>query len=84
MNWTQMIGLAGGILTACSILPQVIKTLKEKKADDVSLIMLIVLQAGLSLWIVYGIKRDDLPIILTNCFSFLVNIFMIILRIKYK
>ena len=84
MDWTQIIGLAAGILTASSLLPQVIKTLKEKKADDVSLIMLIVLQAGLVLWIVYGIKREDLPIIATNSFSLLVNIFMVILRIKYK
>jgi MtN3 and saliva related transmembrane protein len=84
MGSTQIIGLAAGILTACSLLPQVIKTLKEKKADDVSLVMLLVLMAGLIMWIIYGIKRDDFPIIATNCFSFLVNITMVVLRIKYK
>ena len=84
MNWTQIIGLAAGVCTACSLLPQVFKTLKEKKADDVSMWMLFVLQAGLILWIVYGFKRNDLPIIATNCFSLLVNITMVILRIKYK
>lgn len=84
MDSTQIIGLAAGILTACSLLPQVIKTFKEKKAEDVSLLMLLVLMAGLILWIVYGIKREDLPIIATNCFSVLVNITMVILRIKYK
>ena len=84
MNWTQIIGLAAGILTASSLLPQVVKTLREKKADDVSLVMLLVLQAGLVLWIVYGFKREDIPIIATNCFSLLVNIFMVVLRVKYK
>lgn len=84
MNWTEIIGLAAGVCTACSLLPQVIKTLKEKKAEDVSLVMLLVLQAGLILWIVYGVKRQDLPIIATNCFSLLVNIVMVILRIKYS
>ena len=84
MNWTQLIGLAAGICTACSLLPQVIKTLKEKKAEDVSLGMLFLLQAGLILWIVYGVKRSDMPIILTNCFSLLVNIVMVVLGIKYK
>jgi len=84
MSWTQVIGLAAGVLTACSLLPQVVKTLKEKKAEDVSLIMLFVLQAGLVLWILYGVKRNDLPIIATNSFSLLVNIVMVILRIKYK
>jgi MtN3 and saliva related transmembrane protein len=84
MSWTQVIGLAAGILTASSLLPQVVKTLKEKKAEDVSIVMLFVLQAGLVLWIVYGFKREDLPIIVTNSFSLLVNIIMVILRIKYK
>jgi MtN3 and saliva related transmembrane protein len=84
MNWTQIIGLGAGFLTALSLLPQVIKTFKEKKAEDVSLLTLFVLQAGIVLWIVYGIKRDDFPIILTNSISLLVNIIMVILRIKYK
>ncbi|MFL5811398.1 MAG: SemiSWEET family sugar transporter [Flavisolibacter sp.] len=84
MDWTQIIGLGAGILTASSLIPQVIKTLKEKKAEDVSLIMLFVLQSGLILWIVYGFKKDDLPIIATNCFSLLVNITMVALRIKYR
>ena len=84
MQWTQIIGLAAGICTATSLLPQVVKTIKEKKADEVSLLMLIVLMAGLILWIIYGIKRNDVPIIITNSFSLLVNITMIILRIRYK
>jgi MtN3 and saliva related transmembrane protein len=84
MNWTQIIGLAAGILTASSLIPQVVKTLREKKAEDVSLAMLFVLQSGLVLWIVYGVKKNDLPIIATNCFSLLVNITMVILRIKFR
>jgi MtN3 and saliva related transmembrane protein len=84
MDWTEIIGLAAGVCTATSLLPQVFKTIKEKKADDVSLVMLLVLATGIVLWIVYGIKRNDLPIIATNSFSLLVNITMVILRIKYK
>jgi MtN3 and saliva related transmembrane protein len=84
MDWTQIIGLTAGICTATSMIPQVVKTIKEKKAEDVSLVMLLVLMTGVSLWIVYGIKKNDFPIIATNCFSLLVNITMIILRLKYK
>ncbi len=84
MDTTQIIGIAAGICTATSLLPQVIKTFKEKKAEDVSLLMLLLLQAGLILWIIYGFKREDLPIIITNCFSLLVNITMVVLRIRYK
>ena len=84
MNWTQIIGLGAGFLTAVSLIPQVVKTLKEKKAEDVSLLTLFVLQAGIILWIFYGVKRDDFPIIITNSFSLLVNIVMVVLGIRYK
>jgi MtN3 and saliva related transmembrane protein len=84
MNWTQIIGLTAGILTASSLLPQLIKTLKEKKAEDVSIGMLLILQAGVAMWVVYGFMRDDLPIIVTNCFSLALNIAMTVARIKYK
>jgi MtN3 and saliva related transmembrane protein len=84
MDWTQVIGLAAGVCTATSLIPQVVKTIREKKAEDVSLAMLLVLATGIVLWIVYGIKKNDLPIIATNAFSLLVNITMVILGLKYK
>jgi len=84
MNWTQVIGIAAGICTSTSLIPQVVKTIKEKKAEDISLVVFLVLGTGVILWIVYGIKRNDLPIIATNGFSLLVNITMTILGIKYK
>lgn len=84
MNWIKIIGLVAGLCTATSLLPQVIKTFKEKKAEQVSLFMLIVLLAGQILWIVYGVAKSDIPIIATNSFSLLVDILMIVLRIKFK
>lgn len=84
MDWTQIIGLFAGICTASSLLPQLIKTIKEKKAEEISLVMLIVLIVGVGTWIVYGVMRNDLPIIITNGFSLLLNIIMIVLRIKYS
>lgn len=84
MNWTPIIGLVAGILTSSSMVPQVVKTIKEKKAEEVSLTMLVVLMLGVATWVAYGIVREDMPIIVTNTFSLMVNITMIILRLKYQ
>lgn len=84
MDWTQAIGLFAGICTASSLLPQLIKTIREKKAEDISKLMLFVLMTGVATWVVYGILRKDLPIIITNSFSLLLNICMIFLRLKYN
>ncbi len=79
----QLIGIAAGIFTSASMIPQLIKMIREKKAENISVIMLCILLAGIALWIAYGFIKQDIPIIATNCFSFLLNIFMIILRVKY-
>ena len=78
------IGIVAGILTSVSMLPQLIKILKEKDAQNVSIVMIIVLISGLSVWIVYGVMREDWPLIVTNSFSVLVNTLILIFRIKYS
>jgi MtN3 and saliva related transmembrane protein len=83
MNSTY-VGLIAGILTSISLLPQLIKIIREKKAEDLSYFTLILLLVGLGVWIYYGILREDLPIIITNSFSFLVNSLVIIFTVKYK
>ena len=84
MDLTQIIGIAAGVFTSFSLLPQLIKILKEKKADDVSPVMLIVLMCGLALWITYGFMREDIPIIATNIFSFILNTCVLIARYRYS
>jgi MtN3 and saliva related transmembrane protein len=84
LELTEIVGIVAGICTAISLLPQLIKMIKNKKADDISLFYLTILLCGLSLWVWYGFLRDDMPIIVTNSFSLLLNITVIILGIKYK
>lgn len=79
----SIIGIVAGILTAVSMTPQLIKTIREKKADEISPFMLLLLLTGIALWVLYGWKREDWPLILTNSFSFLLNGAMLILRLKY-
>lgn len=81
---TQVIGIAAGICTGASLLPQLIKIIREKKSQGLSLFYLIVLLTGLALWIAYGVLRQDVPIIATNTFSILLNIAIIIVSTRYK
>ncbi len=78
------VGIAAGILTAASLLPQLIKTFREKKSEELSLVYLITLLCGLICWIWYGILKEDYPIIITNSFSMIVNSTLIVLSRIYK
>jgi len=81
---TKIVGIAAGIFTGSSMLPQLIKIIKEKKASQVSVFMLLILIAGLGLWVWYGFLKEDWPIIVTNLFSLVVNLIMMFLRYKYR
>jgi MtN3 and saliva related transmembrane protein len=82
--FTETIGIAAGICTALSLLPQIIKVIREKKTEDISLFYLFVLLCGLALWTYYGFLKEDVPIIATNLFSITLNITMISLGWIYK
>ena len=80
----KIIGITAGVFTATSLLPQLVKIIKEKNADNTATGMLLVLLTGLGLWTWYGILREDWPIIITNTFSILVNITILILKRVYN
>jgi MtN3 and saliva related transmembrane protein len=70
--------------TASSLLPQLIKIIKERKATDISLLMLAVLFAGLLLWIYYGILKTDWIIIISNGVSLVINVMIVFFTLKYR
>ena len=80
----NIIGIVAGVLTGISMLPQRVTMIKEKEGKDISAGMLIVLLAGLAVWVAYGIMKKDWPIIITNAFSFLVNSIIITLKFVYE
>jgi MtN3 and saliva related transmembrane protein len=79
----ELIGLVAGILTASSLLPQLIKTIKKRHAEDISPFMFVLLLVGTGLWTYYGILRSDLPLIATNAFSFSLNVIMLVLKVRF-
>jgi MtN3 and saliva related transmembrane protein len=80
----NLLGIIAGVLTSVSMIPQLVKVLKEKNADELSWVMLLILISGLSLWVWYGFVKDELPIILSNSFAVIVNSILLICCIIYK
>ena len=80
---TEFFGYFAAILTTAAFLPQLIKTLKTKKAEDVSLATLIMFMSGVGFWIIYGYKISSLPILLANIITFILNFFILISKVYY-
>ncbi|CAH8283065.1 MtN3 and saliva related transmembrane protein [Mariniflexile fucanivorans] len=73
----EIVGILAGVFTTIAVLPQIIKAIKTKKVKDVSPLMFVILCIGVGLWTVYGVIKWDLPIILTNGISFILNAIML-------
>lgn len=84
MSYENIIGLVAGVITSASMLPQLIKVLKEKDASYLSLAMICILIIGLCFWVYFGLLIHELPIILSNSFAVLVNTALLICYFLYK
>ncbi|VFJ14329.1 SemiSWEET family sugar transporter [Candidatus Nitrosocosmicus franklandus] len=78
------IGLLATAFTVASTLPQISKALKTKDTEDVSIRFLLVLIGGLFLWVMYGIGRSDIVIVIGNLIGMSLNIFMLLLKVRYS
>ena len=84
MDKISIVGISASILTAASLVPQLFKLIREKKAEDISMVMLSILLCGLGLWIYYGIMKDDLIIVISNAFALVINLSTVALTLLYK
>lgn len=66
MESTTLIGLLAAFCTTSAFIPQVVQILKTGNTDGISLMMYTIFTLGVSMWLVYGVIMDDLPMILAN------------------
>jgi|TARA_X000000950_G_scaffold11762_1_gene12732 MtN3 and saliva related transmembrane protein len=78
----EVIGLSAAFLTTSAFIPQVYKIYKEKNADGISLLMYIILFIGVILWLIYGILISSLSIVIANGITALLQLSIIIFKLK--
>jgi MtN3 and saliva related transmembrane protein len=83
MNITH-IGLLAGALTSAAAIPQVIQSYRTRQLRDVSIWQPVLLNLGMTLWLVYGVSIHDLPLIAANSFSLFCYTLLIVMKIVYR
>jgi MtN3 and saliva related transmembrane protein len=81
--FADVIGITAGILVLSSFIPQLRKAYKTKRMLDVSIYLMALIASGMFLWVIYGIIRRDPVIIVTNASGFILNIILMILKLRY-
>ncbi len=80
----EIFGYFAAILTTTAFLPQLIKTLKTKKANDVSLTTLVMFIIGVLSWIIYGYNISSRPILIANLITLILNLLILISKVYFS
>jgi MtN3 and saliva related transmembrane protein len=83
MDSIFIVGIIAAILTTAAFVPQVIKAHQSKHTHDLSLLMYVLFAAGITLWIIYGLSLNSIPVIAANSVTLVLSLYLIFLKIKY-
>ncbi|PKB17601.1 SemiSWEET family sugar transporter [Flavobacterium sp. 5] len=81
---TYTIGILAALFTTAANIPQTYTIIKEQSTEHVSVTTYFILLTGTLLWATYGILKEDWPLILTNAFTSITSITIIILNYSSK
>ena len=79
-----MIGLIAASLTTLGFVPQVVKVLKTKDIESISLGMYSMSVTGMLLWLAHGISISDIALIAANSISATLAGTILICKLIYK
>lgn len=80
----NIIGFIAAFCIAANMFPQIFKSFKTKKSEDISLIMILFVLLGSFLWFIYGIMILSWPIIFSDTLGTLTSIILLGIKLKYS
>jgi MtN3 and saliva related transmembrane protein len=80
----EVLGLIAACLTTYAFLPQVYKTWKTKNVSAFSLPTFSLFFVGIVFWLVYGILKESLSMILANTITMVLSFTLLVFIFKYR
>jgi len=77
------VGTAAGLFSMASFVPQLIKIVRERRAEGVSLRTYLITVTGFVLWITYGVLLGSWPVAVSNSVNVLLSGAILILKWRY-
>jgi len=83
LDWKELIGFVGGLLTTMGMVPQVWRLFKLKSAREISLAFSVLFIIGIAFWLSYGILQGLLSVIIWNGISLVLGCGMLFAKLKW-
>ena len=80
---SQWFGIAAAVLSTAAFIPQVLKTWKTKKAEDVSYALLVAFCSGCFCWVIYGYLIQAYAVLIANTITLSLNLVILGLKLSF-
>ena len=84
MNWIEIVGHTGALLSSLTFMPQVYKTWQTKSAGDLSMNMMLIVFFSTIVWLVYAIELMLWPVIVANTVICVLSVLLMYFKITFK
>jgi MtN3 and saliva related transmembrane protein len=79
----EILGFIAGIIVLVAHFPQIIKSIKTKHTQDISLMLYCMIWTAMLLWLLYGYYKGALAVFVMNSISIVSVSTMIFLKLRY-
>ncbi len=84
MTWiVNAVGVAAGLCSMASFVPQIVKIWRERDASNVSLRMFAVSASAFTLWSIYGWLQQSWPLVAANVVCLTLVLTIVGLRLRF-
>jgi MtN3 and saliva related transmembrane protein len=84
MTSLDLLGFIATAFTTSSFVPQVWRTWKTRDVSGISLPTYVIITMGLAIWLVYGLLKEDLPLIVANAVMVVLTGSITVMKIRFE
>jgi MtN3 and saliva related transmembrane protein len=84
METATAIGYAASLCSVAGFVPQALKIARSQKRAAISMSMYLLTVTGFALWTLFGLLRNELPIVLANAASFCLSTFILSVKLHSR
>ena len=78
------VGVGAALCTIVSVVPQIVKIIRERDASSVSLRMYALTVSAFSLWTVYGVMLGAWPLVAANAVSLMLAATALVCKWRFR
>lgn len=83
MNWIEIAGHTGAVLSSITFIPQVWKAWQTKSVKDLSIYMILIVFSSTIIWLIYGFSLLLWPVVIANSMILFLSLLLIYFKFTF-